>query len=366
MLVGPWKWTTGGVTTFMNNVANSSLAAEYEIVRFNIARPPKRNVTDNYGYGAIFKGGVGRLLAGALITLWHIAIFPLVLLVKRPDVVQIQSSDFQVFWECSLYVRIARSFRIPVLMRLGGAFDHFYSVSSARARAAIRRVLLWPDRLIVQSQYWRQTVETLGRTEDIVVLPNSVPDSLVAAERMDTGALPVCFFAAGSEAVRKGFDDIMEAMRLLRAGGTIAALHIAAASPELDQKLSKAGLGESATSEGFLSHTQLLDAMRRAQIFLLPSRAEGFPNALVEAMALGLAPIVTPVGAIPEIIEGTGAPIVPAKDTAALAQAVAQLVSDAALRVRIGNASRDAVKSRYVHSAVMPILGAAWKSAAQR
>jgi glycosyltransferase involved in cell wall biosynthesis len=258
-------------------------------------------------------------------------------------------------------VRLARAFRVPVLLRLGGAFDHFYSVSSPRARAAIRTVLKWPDRLIVQSQYWRQTVETLGRAEGIVVLPNSVPDSLVQSAQIADVQPPLCFFAAGSEAVRKGFDEIVEAMRLLRAEGVSVRLHIVASSADLDRKLAEAGLGDMVKSDGFLSHIQLLEAMRRAQIFLLPSRAEGFPNALVEAMALGLAPIVTPVGAIPEIVEGTGAPVVPAKDSRALADAMAQLISDSALRARIGEASRNAVRSRYIHSAVMPVLGDAWE-----
>jgi glycosyltransferase involved in cell wall biosynthesis len=362
LLVGPWKWTTGGVTTFMNNVANSSLGDEFEILRFNIARPPKRNVTNNYGYGAILKGGVGRLLLGALVTLWHLAVFPFVLLAKRPDVVQIQSSDFQVFWECSLYVCIARALRVPVLMRLGGAFDHFYSVSSPRVRTMIRRVLLWPDRLIVQSQYWRQTVETLERSDGIIVLSNSVPDSLAESLQPAYGEPPICFFAAGSEAVRKGFDEIVEAMRLLRAEGLPVRLHIVASSPDLDRRLADAGLGDVIISEGFLAHAQILESMRRARIFLLPSRAEGFPNALVEAMALGLAPIVSPVGAIPEIVEGTGAPVIPARDARALADAMARLVSDPALSTRIGASSRNAVRARYTHSAVMPILGTAWRS----
>jgi glycosyltransferase involved in cell wall biosynthesis len=366
MLVGPWRWTTGGVTTFMNNVANSQLGAEFEILRFNIARPPKRNVTDNYGYGAILKGGAGRLLLGALITLWHIAMFPIIVLVRRPDVIQVQSSDFQVFWECSLYVRIARCFRVPVLMRLGGAFDHFHTVSSPRARAMIRRVLLWPDCLIVQSQFWLRTVEALGRVEGIVLLPNSVPDSLVATTQPGGGASPICFFAAGSEAVRKGFDEIVEAMHLLRTEGTAIRLHIVAAGADLDRKLAEPGVADRVQSEGFLAHADILEAMRHAKIFLLPSRAEGFPNALVEAMALGLAPIVTPVGAIPEIVEGTGALVIPAKDSRALANAMAQLVSNPALCARIGEASRAAVKARYVHSAVMPILAAAWQSAALR
>lgn len=257
-------------------------------------------------------------------------------------------------------MRIARAFRVPVLMRLGGAFDLFYSVSSPRARAAIRRVLQWPDRLIVQSEYWRQTVEALGRTDGIVVLPNSVLDSLVETARVDEAGSPLCFFAAGSEAVRKGFDQIVEAMRLLRAEGISAQLHIVASSDDLDRKLAEAGLVDGVTSEGFLNHAQLLEAMRHSRIFLLPSRAEGFPNALVEAMALGLAPIVTPVGAIPEIVEGTGAPVVPVKDARALANAMAKLISDPALCARIGEASRGAVRSRYIHSAAMPILGRAW------
>jgi glycosyltransferase involved in cell wall biosynthesis len=364
MLVGPWKWTTGGVTTFMNNVAASPLGESHEILRFNIARPPKKNVADNYGYGAILKGGIVRLFLGVAITLWHLAKFPFVLLARRPDVVQVQSSDFQVFWEASLYVSIARALRFPVLMRLGGAFDHFHSVSSPRARTMIRRVLLWPDRLIVQSRYWRQTVEALGRTEGIVVLPNSVPDALAESPRVAGGETPLCFFAAGSEAVRKGFEEIVEALRLLRAEGRRVRLHVVAATPDLERQIADAGLGDTVSAEGFLPHGRTIEAMRRAQIFLLPSRAEGFPNALVEAMALGLAPIVSLVGAIPEIVEGTGAPIVPARDPRALANAIARLVSDPALCAEIGAAARAAVEARYVHSTVMPILAEAWRSAA--
>ncbi|HEY6577799.1 MAG TPA: glycosyltransferase family 4 protein [Rhizomicrobium sp.] len=364
MLVGPWKWTTGGVTTFMNNVVESSLGDSHEFIRFNIARPPKRNVTHNYGYGAIWRGGIGRLVLGGLITLWHLAAFPFVLLGRRPDVVQVQSSDFQVFWEASLYVAMARALRVPVLMRLGGAFDHFYSVSSPRARTVIRRILRWPDRLIVQSQYWRQTVEALGRTNGIVVLPNSVPDALVDDANIRTRESSLCFFAAGSEAVRKGIGEILDAMRLLRLQERPVRLHVVAATAGLRRRIDEKRLGNAVAAEGFLTHGRTLEAMRRAQIFLLPSRAEGFPNALVEAMALGLAPIVTPVGAIPEIVEGTGAIVVPAQNAQALADAIARLASEPQLCARIGTAVRAAVRSRYVHSATMPILAAAWRSAA--
>ncbi len=362
MLVGPWKGSSGGVRTFMTNVASSFLNSSFEVLRFNTSRPPKRNATNNYGYGAIFHGGIRRLLSGVVITMLHVASFPFVLVIKRPAVVQVQSSDFLVFWEASLYVWIARALRYPVLMRLGGAFDYFYAVSSPHARAMIRRVLEWPDRLIVQSDYWEKTARALGRTEGIVVLPNSVPDALVATIRGEKAAPPLCFFAAGSEAVRKGIDDILEAMRLLHHEKVRVRLHVVAASDELKQCLIDADLVDLVTADSFLAHADTLEAMGGAQIFLLPSRAEGFPNALVEAMALGLAPIVTTVGAIPEIVEGTGAIVVPVKDARALADAIATLANDAGLRAQIGAAAREAVKMRYVHSRVMPILGQAWQA----
>ena len=360
MLVGPWKWTTGGVTTFMNNVVGSALGREFDVIRFNIARPPKRNVADNYGYAAVLRGGIARIAVGAAITVFHLVIFPFVVLTKRPDVIQVQSSDFQVFWEASLYVWMARLLRVPVLMRLGGAFDHFYAVSSPRARRAICHVLRWPDRLIVQSEYWRTIVGELGRSTGVVVLSNSVPDRLAEWADRPRDVDPICFFAAGSEAVRKGFTEIMEAMCLLRSEGRSPQLHVAAANQDLSRRIRDSNLGETVRIDGVLSHGRLLDAMRNAQIFLLPSRAEGFPNALVEAMALGLAPIVTPVGAIPEIVAGTGAIVIPQNSPRALADAIASLTANPALCTDAGRTAQEAIRARYVHSAVMPILADAW------
>ena len=54
---------------------------------------------------------------------------------------------------------------------------------------------------------------------------------------------------------------------------------------------------------GWLSDEDLLKIRKKAHVFLLPSYNEGLPMALIEAMSLGLVPIVTPVGGIPEVIK---------------------------------------------------------------
>jgi len=150
LLVGPMPPTKGGVTTFMLNLMASYLRRDYEFIAFTTSRPPKRNVIDNWGYGALLRGGARRILIGILITFWHLVKFPFVVVGQRITLVQIQASDYFVFWEAALYAAMGRLLGRPVLLRLGGAFDIFYAGSSPLMRQLISAVLNLPQGLIVQ------------------------------------------------------------------------------------------------------------------------------------------------------------------------------------------------------------------------
>jgi glycosyltransferase involved in cell wall biosynthesis len=84
---------------------------------------------------------------------------------------------------------------------------------------------------------------------------------------------------------------------------------------------------------------------RQAQVFALPSRVEGTPNALLEAMSCGLPVIVSDGAPGPlELIEdGVTGLVVPVNDAAALATALGRLASDEKLRRRLGAAGRERV-----------------------
>ena len=77
-------------------------------------------------------------------------------------------------------------------------------------------------------------------------------------------------------------------------------------------------------------------------VFVLPSRSEGSPNALLEAMASGTAVVATAVGGVPEVVgSGDNGLLVPANDVNALAGGIAELLSNQELRRRIGRSGRD-------------------------
>ena len=89
--------------------------------------------------------------------------------------------------------------------------------------------------------------------------------------------------------------------------------------------------------------------MAQATVFVLPSRYEGFPNALLEAMAMGCPAVAADCDSGPrEIVRhGENGLLVPAGDAGALADALSTLFADEALRRRIG---QEAVKVRETFS----------------
>jgi len=92
----------------------------------------------------------------------------------------------------------------------------------------------------------------------------------------------------------------------------------------------------------------LLELLRLADLFVLPSYSEGLPGALLEAMALGKACIASRVNAVPEAVRDreTGI-LVPPGDSRALADAIRDLARDDTLRERIAGAGRSFVLSHF-------------------
>jgi glycosyltransferase involved in cell wall biosynthesis len=85
-----------------------------------------------------------------------------------------------------------------------------------------------------------------------------------------------------------------------------------------------------------------------ADVFVLPSRSEGLPMALLEAMSAGLPVIATRLEGLGEVVlEGVHGLFAPVDDSDALAHVILQLLRDPNLRVRMGAAAKQRVNEMY-------------------
>ena len=108
------------------------------------------------------------------------------------------------------------------------------------------------------------------------------------------------------------------------------------------------GSGDSVIFLG--TRRDLPDLFRAMDVFAFPSLWEGFPIALLSAMAAGLPVIVTPVGGVPEVVkDGINGVIVPAGDPAALAAAIRRIHEDPVGASVLGGAAAATIRERYSH-----------------
>lgn len=104
-----------------------------------------------------------------------------------------------------------------------------------------------------------------------------------------------------------------------------------------------------------ISKSDVHDLLMESDVFLLPTYTEGFSNALLEAMAMGLPIITTPVGANEDMIENMGGLIVEVGDSGSIVQAIHEL-NDYNTRMKMSHWNIDKVKQHYTTDKVMQEL----------
>jgi glycosyltransferase involved in cell wall biosynthesis len=115
---------------------------------------------------------------------------------------------------------------------------------------------------------------------------------------------------------------------------------------------------------GHLPRGQVFDRLLDSDVFVFPSRREGSPNAVLEAMAAGLPVVATRTGGLPDMVtDGEGGYLVPSRDVDALTSAVRRLAADRELAVRMGAHNRAVCAERFAFSIVFGRLSAIYETA---
>ncbi len=150
----------------------------------------------------------------------------------------------------------------------------------------------------------------------------------------------------GNEGPAKGFDVFLRVAAELVSRGARDLEFVAAGVRNMQpfEALLTPGLRLRLALPGHLAHDGVLRELKDADILVLPSRQESLPNVLLEAFACSLPVVVTEVGGLPELVhDGVNGFVRASEDVDGLADAVALLAVDPALRLRMGRVNRQLV-----------------------
>lgn len=202
-------------------------------------------------------------------------------------------------------------------------------------------------RVVVQTDAIAARVRNEWGLYSVVVIPNAV--LIRAASTPNQMNRRPCVLCVGRFSREKGHDLLIAAWGTLTSEFPDWQLRIVGEGPlrsALEEQVTRLGLAGSVSLPGMSS--DVAEEYGAASIFALPSRFEGFPNALLEAMAFGCAPIATEsAGASVEVIQsGVNGTLVAGDNVGALADELGRLMRDRNLRCRYAERAAE-VATRY-------------------
>jgi glycosyltransferase involved in cell wall biosynthesis len=160
---------------------------------------------------------------------------------------------------------------------------------------------------------------------------------------------PMRVVVVGALAPRKGQEYAIEALRMLTDEGVDVSVELVGDGPDRDMLRHKAvqcGVETSLIFRG--AHMDPRPFLSAADVFLLPSRQEGFSSALLEAMASALPVVATDVGGNGEaLIHGEGGLLVPPEQPKAIADAIRELARNRSNLSEMGNSNRQRVRELF-------------------
>ncbi|MGE5640057.1 MAG: glycosyltransferase family 4 protein [Clostridia bacterium] len=335
LVASPSLDAISGVTTHALSLIASPLQSSFELIHFQVG---------SEGRAESRPAMLARLAASPFVLAGAILRYGV-------DIVHLNTSlNPKAFWRDAAYAAVAKLLGARVvLQKHGGSLEQFAKDASPfLVRAALRLA----DAVAVLSRAEVKSFSAFVPGQAIVLLPNGIDVSLFrkkGSERKNDATLRLIY--VGRLAARKGLEEIVEGLALARGRGLAARLTICGGGPleeALRERVQALGAQEAVEFAGATYGEEKARRLAEADVLLLPSHSEGLPYAVLEGMAASAVPVVTPVGALPDVIEeGVHGLFVPIGDAAAIAVALERLAADRERLARMAGAARRRVSSGY-------------------
>lgn len=357
-LVSPLPPPYGGITHWTQMIARYASTQPTVVISHIDTSPHSR---------PIYQTSIVRRVWGGIPQMFFTA-FSLQRELRRqhPDVVHLNTSGQLSPIRDALVVFLAHLHQVPVVYHL--RFGRVPSILAKRtfegraiafvARRVDTVIALDPATESAMNRYLPGVrTQRIPNCVDLAVLPESM-------QELHDGDCIALF--VGWVLPSKGMAELMQAWSSLDLRGW--RLLIAGPGDEAYRDVLRSMLNQARSVEflGEVANDQALRLMAACDLFVFPSHTEGFPNAVLEAMALGRAILATNVGAIKSMLEDGCGVVVPAKNVTALRDAISELTSDAELRCAVGQAARVKALSRYSLPVVFAQYEDLWRRASGR
>jgi glycosyltransferase involved in cell wall biosynthesis len=246
-----------------------------------------------------------------------------------------------------LAARHVRRLRLIALVHHPLALETGLAEARADAlRTSESRALAVADRVVVTSAF----------TAELLAGDYGVPEGRISIVEPGTDPAPVAvgsgddvlnLLCVAAPTPRKGHDVLLQALaplvdrswRLDCVGSLERCRRTSLAVQRLSDRL---GLSERVRFRGALDDASLDDLYHRADVFVLPTRFEGYGMVLTEALARGLPVVSTRIGPVPAVVPREAGLLVAPDDPTALQQGLARVLDDAELRCRLAVGARSA------------------------
>lgn len=346
--------TRGGVATYVRTIQHTQLWADWNIRHVATHR-------DGSGWTKI-----RAFASGAVLFVFELIRF-------RPSVVHLHTSADVSFIRKGILFWISQLAGVPVVLHIHEAgFSEYYDNSPRTVRAVIRATFCRAGAVVALGDAPATRLRAIAPTARITVIPNAVRPGRQVAQPARGEPVHVVFL--GRIGDRKGTFRLLEAWAQLTldpgygAGCPKVATLTIAGDGEVERArrcIRELRLEDTVELLEWLSESDVDKLLDRAHVLVLPSRNEGQPMAVLEAMARGLCVIASDVGGLHEMIGGGCGVIVPPDDIDAIADASRRVIDDRDLRARHGAAAYARVKAHFDVRAVSRRIDALYREVAK-
>ena len=216
----------------------------------------------------------------------------------------------------------------------------------------LRRIWRRSSGLVANSTGLKNLAVAFNDRVPISVIPNGVDLKYYAPVERDWDQPRMLF--VGRLVYQKGLDILFEALKDLTSHPW--KLSLVGDGPQREKLQSivhQYGISDRVHFKCWLDGDDLVTQLQEANLFVFPSRHEGMPNAVLEAMACGLPVIASHIAGNEElVIDGENGLLVPSEDSVALRDAMSELLGSPSKRQRMGATGRQFIEANYSWSQI--------------